>query len=152
MEPEPLHDAAPTPTATKVTLDIKCHKLQHFISFFNKVTCYIVGWEPEPHSNFYPEPEPKMHKNDAAPQHRFIALLRYASPLLCGYIPYRDCLLALVIIWNKSPDLIFYILNQKEIRIKNCPNTFVQCWQIRSILTGSGSDLWKKSDPVTDPT
>jgi hypothetical protein len=31
-----------------------------------------VGLEPKPHSNFYPEP--KTHKNDASPQHRFIAL------------------------------------------------------------------------------
>jgi hypothetical protein len=29
MEPEPLHDAAPT--APNFKLDIKCHKLQHFV-------------------------------------------------------------------------------------------------------------------------
>jgi hypothetical protein len=29
----------------------------------------MVGFEPEPHQNLYPEPE--LHQDDAAPQHWF---------------------------------------------------------------------------------
>jgi hypothetical protein len=47
--------------------------------------CYTVGFEPdpEPHGNFYLEPEP--HKNDAAPQHW--NQLFFFGKMLCNFIP-----------------------------------------------------------------
>jgi hypothetical protein len=55
--------------------------------------------DPEPHQNFYPEPEPQ--KNDAAPQHwwligkdaLFVDVYRYRGLLLFNLPPYTTLLL-----------------------------------------------------------
>jgi hypothetical protein len=48
-------------------------KYHSYVTFKKKFASFIIGQEPEPHHNSYPEPDP--HKNDEAPQYWDKALL-----------------------------------------------------------------------------